>query len=81
MALAADYAVVGNKARFILSRTFTNSSGGDIGVEEVGLICAAQGIFGGYAGTYRILVDRSLLSFTILNGVSATVSYEIGVTV
>jgi len=54
----------------LISRTFTNNSGGDINVTEVGLYAKVQ--------TYYACFDRTLSSNSILNGNSATCSYKIG---
>jgi hypothetical protein len=68
-----NVAIVGTSAQFTIARTFTNNSGADITVNEVGLIW-------NYAGLY-FLLDRSLLTFTVPNGESRTVTYTIKVTV
>lgn len=67
--------VVGSKAVFYVSRTFTNNSGADITVNEVGLVAC------GGPGPYYFLIDRTLLSVTIPNGESRTFQYEISVVV
>jgi hypothetical protein len=66
-------AIVGTSAQFTIARTFTNSSGADITVNEVGLVWLYI--------DYCYLLDRSLLTFTIPNGESRTVTYTIKVTV
>jgi hypothetical protein len=66
-------AIIGSSAQFTIARTFTNNSGADITVNEVGLVWD-------WSGKY-FLLDRSLLTFTIPNGESRTVTYTIKVTV
>jgi len=66
---------VGSTRRFTISRTLTNVSGGSITVQEAAIYCM------GSATPYYFCVERSLLSFTIPNGSSATVTYTISVTV
>jgi len=69
---------VGSSRLFTVARTFTNNSGTSITVNEVGLIVTAQdtGVV-----DRNLLVERSLLTFSIANGASATVTYTIQVTV
>lgn len=69
------YAVSGNRAFFNVQRLFTNNSGSDITVNEVGLVCYGGGT------TYVFLIDRTLITFTIPNGQTRGVNYEIRVTV
>lgn len=68
-------AVVGSTASFTVARTFTNQTGASIDFKEVGLVGIAS------AFEYNILLERSLLNFTIANGESGTVTYTISVTV
>jgi len=65
---------VGSSRQFTLARVFTNKSGGNITVHEVGL----YGL-GGPGNSFCL--ERTLYDFTINNGSSATVTYTIGVTV
>jgi hypothetical protein len=69
-------AVIPPSAEFTIARTFTNLSGADITVNEVGLVHAY-----GTPTAYYFLLERSLLSFVIPNGESRTVTYKIKVTV
>jgi hypothetical protein len=70
--------IAGSTANFILARTFTNSSGANITVNEVALYAQCQIA----AGTYvYICLDRTLLTFTINNGSSGTLTYTISATV
>ena len=68
---------VGTSRKFVISRTFTNYSGADITVNEVGFMLKA------YAGTtpYSFLLEHSNLTFTITNGTSGTVTYTISVVI
>jgi hypothetical protein len=68
---------VGSSRQFTIARTFTNNSGASITVNEVGLYVET------YDGTaYRYyMIERTLLTFAIANGASATVTYTIKVTV
>lgn len=66
-------ATVGTTRQFTIARTLTNNSGGDITVNEVGLAVKTQ--------LYKLLVEHSLLTFTITNGTSGTVTYTISATV
>lgn len=65
--------IVGSTSKFTIARTFTNNSGNSIEVEEVALVFSD--------GTYFFLIDRSLLNFTVADGLSGTVTYTISVTV
>ena len=66
----------GTTRQFTISRTFTNLSGGDITVEEVGLILGAY-----YSSSYGyFMIEHSLLNFTVTNGTSGTVTYTISAT-
>lgn len=64
--------VVGSTAKFTISRTFTNDSGDNIDVKEVGLYSAF---------TQSFMLERTLLPFTINDGESGTVTYTISCTV
>jgi len=66
---------VGSTRRFTCSRTFTNGSGADITVNEVGIYAC------GGTTPYYFCIERSLLTFTVPNGASRTVTYTISVTV
>lgn len=66
-------AIVGSSAKFTLARTFTNNSGSDITVKEVGLVT--------FGASYAFMLERTLLEFTIANAQSGTVTYTISVTV
>jgi hypothetical protein len=69
-------AIVGSTAKFTIARTLTNNSGADITVNEVCL----TGYSSGGAG-YKYMFERTLLTFTVANGTSGTVTYTISVTV
>lgn len=71
-------AIVGSTAKFTIARTFTNNSGADIDVKEVGLVGIC--IYGTISNMY-IMLERTLLPFTIANGTSGTVTYTISVAV
>jgi hypothetical protein len=66
-------AVIPPSAEFTIARTFTNLSGADITVKEVGLIAKYD--------VYPYLLERTLLEFVIPNGENRTVTYKIKVTV
>jgi len=66
---------VGSTRKFTIARTFTNNSGADITVNEVGLTVKPD------TQSWYFLIERTLLSFTIANGTSGTVTYTISVTV
>ncbi len=69
-------ATVGNTHSFTAARSFTNNSGSQINVTEIGLSN------GGWAGAwYYFLVERTLLSFSIANGATGTVTYTIQISV
>ena len=68
-------AIVGSTAKFTIARTLTNNSGADITTEEVCLVVDTSG------NHYWIMLERTLLSFTVANGTSGTVTYTISVTV
>lgn len=67
----------GSTRRFVVSRTFTNDSGSDITVEEVGMATKA---FYTTSTLGYFLIEHSLLHFVIADGTSATVTYTIGAT-
>jgi hypothetical protein len=67
------WAVVGTKAFFNVSRTLANNSSGTVNITEVGLVVTDL--------YYFWLVERTLLSFSIPNGGSSSVNYEISVSV
>lgn len=69
---------VGTSRVFTISRTFTNSSGNDITVEEVGLMVDT---FDSAAAFRQFLVERSLFHLIIANGTSGTLTYTISATV
>lgn len=62
----------GSTLYFNISRTFTNNSGSNITINEVGLITAS---------TNKFLLDRTLSTNTINNGNSSTCTYKISITV
>jgi hypothetical protein len=68
---------VGTSRQFTIARTFTNTSGEEITVEEVALYGSAKS----GATIYYFCFDRSLLEFPIPNEASSTVTYTIKVTV
>jgi hypothetical protein len=68
-----DIEIIGNMARFYITRLLTNNSGVDITVNEVGLVEKSNyGIF---------LLDRTLATFIVPNGGSRNVIYEFRVVV
>lgn len=71
-------ATVDTTRQFTVARTFTNNSGSDITVQEVGLYCWFRDVPN--ADRYAML-ERTLLEFVIANGTSGTVTYTISVTV
>ncbi|MEM2233820.1 MAG: hypothetical protein QXP81_09825 [Nitrososphaerota archaeon] len=64
-----------NTFRFYVTRLFTNNSGSDITVNEVGLLEFIPTWSRGH------LVDRTLVTFVVPNGRSRNVVYELRVTV
>jgi hypothetical protein len=68
-------AIVGSTAKFTIARTLTNNSGADITVNEVGLVSQV------ISRNYKNLIERTLLTFTVANTTSGTVTYSISVTV
>lgn len=64
---------VGSTRQFTIARTFTNNSGGDVTINEVGLI--------DYTGSFYFLVEHSNSTNTINNGASGTATYTMGMTV
>lgn len=69
-------ATIGSTHSFTVSRGFTNNSGGQINVTEVGMYAI---IFAG--ANYYFCIDRTLMSFSIANGATGTVTYTIQVSV
>jgi len=71
---------VGASRYFTIARTFTNASGGNITVNEVGLhLQGRQNV--APAGNYYFLAERTLLTFVINNGANKTVTYGIRITI
>ena len=74
--LVAVPAVAGNTSTLTVTRDFTNNSGGDISVKEVGLF------IGGWPGSIysndlaMVLIARDLSTFTVTNGSTIEVSYR-----
>ncbi len=64
----------GSTRSFTIQRTYTNNSGSDIIVKEVG-------IYSKVSATFYYLMDRTLSTRTITNGTSGTLTYTISVTV
>ena len=58
---------------FTISRSFTNGSGSDITIEEIGLIFSGS--------SYKFLIDRSLSTKTVTNGTASTCTYKFKITV
>jgi len=71
-------ATVSTTRQFTIARTLTNLSGSDITVNEIGLYIRCQDTG---AGQIYLCIERSLLTFTITNGTSGTVTYTISATV
>ena len=73
--------VDGTRARFEITRTFTNSSGGDITISEVGLAVQGYDRFSGKDTSP--LVERTVLDspITVPDGSSITIKYTLEVTV
>ncbi len=73
-----DISCDGNTCKLIIIRTFTNGSGGDVTVTEIGL--QAQRYYG--STEYMILIARDVLSqsVTVPNGATLTVRYIIQIT-
>jgi len=69
---------VGSTRNYTIARTFTNNTASDIAVTEVGLF--AQSYYTG-ANIFYTMLERSLLSFTVVAGTSGTVTYTISATV
>ena len=76
---AVDVPVVsGNNIDLTISRTFTNGSGADVTINEIGLVARW------YNGAYRsIMIARDVLNtpVTVANGQNATVQYIIRTTI
>jgi hypothetical protein len=70
---------VGNKRQFTAARTFTNLSGADITVNEVGLVVQAPDTGG---TPHKFLIERTVMATpkVIPNGGSSTWTYTISVT-
>lgn len=68
---------LGSTRQFVVARTFTNTSGNNVTVQEVALVTAIK--IGGTT-VRNFMMERSLLNFVIVNGTSGTVTYTISVT-
>jgi hypothetical protein len=71
-------ATVGTTRSFTVARTFTNNSGANITVNEIGLIAAC---YNPTESAIYLMIEHSLLTFTVTNGTSGTVTYTISATV
>lgn len=65
----------GTSRQIAVSRSFTNASGSDVTVNEVGLYVRVVNV------PYYICIDRTRNTFIVLSGTSSTVTYTIKVTV
>jgi len=65
----------GSDRYFEVTRTFTNSSGSDITVNEIGIY------INNGTSNFKFCVERTLNTFTVLNGGAKTITYRIKVTV
>jgi len=70
-----DIEIIGNMARFYITRLFTNDGGADITVNEIGLIVRVHDGF----PLYSVLIDRTLATFIVPAGGSRNVIYELRV--
>ena len=68
--------IVGNMAKIVISRPFTNNSGENIDVTEVGLAVKFKD---GDENDIHALLERSLLSFTVADETTGTVTYILSV--
>ncbi len=66
---------LGNTHSVTTSRGFTNSSGASITVNEVGLVFYSTSL------ACSFMVDRTLMSFSIPNGATGTITYTIQISV
>lgn len=71
-------AVVGANIDYIIQRTFINNSGGAIAIEEAGIYMKADD---STAGARILCVIRDLLSISVANGQTLTVTYTLRTTV
>jgi len=63
------------EATFRITRIFTNSSGGDINVEEIGLVNLQVG------GGYFLIIRDVTGTLAVLNGQSLTINYDLTTTI
>jgi len=68
-------ATVGSSRQLDIQRTFTNNTGAELNIKEVGLYIITA------STAYAYCIDRSLYSIDIANGESITLRYRIKVTV
>ena len=73
-----DLDFLSNMTRFYVTRLFTNNSGADITVNEVGILAH---FYNRYGFTFPALIDRTLATFVVPHGSSRNVIYEIRVVV
>jgi hypothetical protein len=64
-----------NTARVVISRTFTNNTGANVVIQEVGLYAKLGGT------TYNFCIDRSLYSLLLPAGEAVVITYRISVSV
>lgn len=70
----ASFTTSGSTTYFEWNRSFTNGSGGNITVNEVGVYCQ-------WYAAYNVMMERTLNTFTINDGTSATYTYRFAITV
>lgn len=71
--VSADVIEDGSDVYFLVSRIFTNNSGGNITIKEAGIATRV--------GSFYYLLDRTLSEQTIINGNNATLTYKIKISV
>lgn len=69
----------GTGTSLILTRDFTNGSGGTITITEIGIIAALAYNYSGTTSTF--LVARDLQTIALINGALVTLNYELRTTV
>jgi len=70
----ASWTVAGSDCYCTIDRAFTNSSGGDITIREIGLYVQ-------WYTSYNMMIEHTIVNHTVTNGTGITVTYKFQVTV
>lgn len=75
--MSTNFTVSGSNAYFEFRRTFTNNSGNDVTIHEIGLYVGNEN----YISSTQVCIDRTLSTTTVTNGNGKVITYKFQVTV